>query len=58
MKCCHSFFSFAITGILVDSLPDWSLRVEVNGLLVVDGNGVIVFRGENTATNVSEAVEK
>ena len=36
----------------MDSRPDWSLRLEENGLLVVDGrDGTIRYRGKNTAEN-------
>ena len=50
--------SFAILGTLVDSLPDWSLRVQPDGLLVVDDGGTIVWRGVGTQDNVREAIER
>ena len=50
--------SFAILGTLVDSLPDWSLRVQPDGLLVVDDAGTIVSRGVGSQENIREAVER
>ena len=50
--------SFAIVGTLVDSLPDWSLRVQPDGLLVVDDGGTIVFRGVGAQENIGDAIER
>ena len=50
--------SFAIVGTLVDSLPDWSLRVQPDGLLVVDDAGTIVSRGVGSQENIREAVDR
>ena len=50
--------SFAILGTLVDSLPDWSLRVQPDGLLVVDDGGTIVSRGVGSQDNIREAIER
>ena len=50
--------SFAILGTLVDSLPDWSLRVQPDGLLVVDDGGTIVSRGVGSRDNIREAIER
>ena len=50
--------SFAILGTLVDSLPDWSLRVQPEGLLVVNDGGTIVSRGVGSQDNIREAIER
>ena len=50
--------SFAILGTLVDSLPDWSLRVQPDGLLVIDDGGTIVSRGVGSQDNIREAIER
>ena len=50
--------SFAIVGTLVDSLPDWSLRVQPDGLLVVDDEGTIISRGVGSQENIREAVDR
>ena len=50
--------SFAIVGTLVDCLPDWSLRVQPDGLLVVDDGGTIVSRGVGSQENIREAIER
>ena len=50
--------SFAILGTLVDSLPDWSLRVQPDGLLVVDDAGTIVSRGVGSQEDIREAIER
>ena len=50
--------SFAILGTLVDSLPDWSLRVQPDGLLVVNDGGTIVSRGVGSQDNIREAIER
>ena len=50
--------SFAILGTLVDSLPDWSLRVQPDGLLIVGDGGTIVWRGVASQDNIREAIER
>ena len=63
----HSSFSmsspsgnvaFAVVGTVVDSLPDWSLRIYQNCLLAVDQEGSIVFRDETTKQNLDMIKEK
>jgi len=48
---------FAVIGTIVDCQDEnWSLRILEKGLLVIDSNGVIVYRGE--AQNLNEMQEK
>lgn len=49
---------FAIKGIVVDSLHDWSLRIEENCLLAIDNRGTIAYRGLATQENVLAVKEK
>ena len=50
--------AFAVVGTVVDSLPDWSLRIYQNCLLAVDQEGSIVFRDETTKQNLDMIKEK
>ena len=48
---------FAVIGTIVDCQDEnWSLRILEKGLLVIDSNGVIVYRGE--AQNLNEMQDK
>ena len=54
---------FAIIGTIVDctndqGCQDWTLRIEENGLLVINDQGKIVFRGTATSQNITEAKDK
>ena len=51
---------FAIIGTIVDCIndQDWTLRIEENGLLVVNDQGKIVFRGTASSQNIAEAKNK
>ena len=49
---------FAIVGTLVDSLPDWSLRVQSEGILVVGDAGTIVAREDYSPEGLRSAVER
>jgi hypothetical protein len=48
----------ALVGTVVDSLPDWSLRIRTNCLVVIDDQGTIVAIGEASDQAVAEAKEK
>ena len=49
---------FAVVGTLVDSLPDWSLRVQSGGILVVGDAGTIVAREDYSPERLRSAVER
>ena len=49
---------FAVVGTLVDSLPDWSLRVQSGGILVVGDAGTIVAREDYSPEGLRSAVER
>ena len=49
---------FVVVGTLVDSMPDWSLRIQERAFLVVDAGGTIVDRGEDVGGNLKAAREK
>jgi hypothetical protein len=45
-------------GTVVDTLPDWSLRIRTNCLLIVDCNGTIVAIDDATDENIIAAKQK
>ena len=50
--------SLAIVGTVVDSLPDWTLRVRENCILVTNDQGIIVFVDEASEANLAMVKEK
>lgn len=49
---------FAIIGTLVDTLPDWTLRLRNDHILIVDNEGTIVHIGEALPQNLIDLREK
>jgi len=50
--------AFAVIGTVVDSLEDWSLRVDLDCLLVISEDGKIAFRGKASKANVETVKER
>ena len=50
--------SFALVGTVVDADDDWKLRIFEDCLIVVDENGQIVEKCQNTRENLQSAQER